>query len=150
MPVFEASVNLTREPADVFAWFIQPALLIGMTPPELSLRLEEAPEKLYLGARTVIVGRRWGLSHRSVLEVTAFEPERLLIEEQREGPFRRWRISHTFEALDGGTRLTGRVEFEPPGGILGLKVTEAFVRRELESLFAYRAARLRELFGKSV
>jgi ligand-binding SRPBCC domain-containing protein len=147
MPIFEASLILTREPAVVFAWFIQPALVLGATPPELSLRLEEAPGILFPGARTVIVGRRWGLSHRSVLEVTAFEPDRLLVEEQREGPFRRWRVSHTFEPVDGDTRLTGLVEFQPPGGILGLKVTEAFVRRELESLFAYRAARLRELFG---
>src|SRR5258707_9409483 len=107
MPIFEASLSLRREPAEVFAWFIQPGLVLGATPPELSLRLEEAPEKLSLGARTVIVGRRWGLSHRSVLEVTAFEPDRLLIEEQRSGPFRLWRISHSFEAVDGGTRVTG-------------------------------------------
>jgi len=86
MPIFEATLNLMREPAEVFAWFTQPALVIRpRTPPELSLRLEETPEKLFLGARTVIVGRRWGLSHRSVLEVTAFEPDRLLIEEQRSG-----------------------------------------------------------------
>ncbi len=143
MPVFESSMTLICEPATVFAWFIQPALLIRTAPPELSLRLEEAPEKLFLGARTTIVGRRWGLSHRSILEVTAFEPDRLLVEEQRQGPFRRWCLTHTFEAIDGGTRLTGRVEFETPGGILGLTVTEAFVRRELERVFAHRAEQLR-------
>jgi ligand-binding SRPBCC domain-containing protein len=147
MPVFETSLSLTREPSEVFAWFIQPALVIAAAPPELSLRLEEAPDTLSLGARVVIVGRRWGLSHRSVLEVTAFEPDRLLIEEQRSGPFRSWRVSHLFECDKDGTRVTGRVEFEPPGGILGLKVTEAFVRRELETLFAHRAAHLREMFG---
>jgi ligand-binding SRPBCC domain-containing protein len=147
MPVFETSLMLTREPAEAFAWLIQPAQMICTAPPELSLRLEEAPERLSLGARTVIVGRRWGMSHRSLLEVTAFEEGRLLVEEQRQGPFRRWVQTHGFEAVEGGTRLTIKVEFEPPGGILGLTVTEGFVRRELEWVFACRGERLRELLG---
>src|SRR2546425_1123712 len=139
MPVFETSVMLTRPPAEVFAWFAQPAQVILTAPPELSLRLEEAPQRLSLGARTVIVGRRWGISHRSLLEVTAFEEGRLLVEEQRQGPFRRWVQTHEFEPAEGGTRLRITVTFEPPGGILGLTVTEGFVRRELEWVFAHRA-----------
>ncbi len=143
MPFFESSITLTRELSEVFAWFLQPALLIRTTPPELSLKLEEAPERLFLGAKTIIVGRRWGLSHRSVMEVTALEPEKLLVEEQRQGPFRRWCATQTFEAIEGGTCVTTRIDFEPPGGILGLNVTEAFVRRELERVFSHRAERLR-------
>ena len=136
---------LTRPPAEVFALFAQPAALLRTAPPELSLRLEEAPERLFLGARLVIVGRRWGLSHRSVLEVTAFDEGRLLVEEQRQGPFRRWVQTHLFEAAESGTCLTARIEFDPPGGILGLTITEAFVRRDLEWVVAHRAERLREL-----
>jgi ligand-binding SRPBCC domain-containing protein len=147
MPVFEASVLLTREPAEVFARFVEPSWLIATAPPELSLRLVEAPPALSLGARTTVAGRRWGIPHRVTLEVTAFEADRLLVEEQREGPFKRWVVTHRFEPAGGGTRLTARVEFEPPGGLLGLTVTEAFVRREIETLWAYRAERLRLHFG---
>lgn len=148
MSVFESSVLLTRDPAEVFARFIQPAWLITTAPPELSLRLIEAPETLHLGARTTIAGRRWGIPHRATLEVTTFENDHLLVEEQRDGPFKRWVVTHRFDRADGGTRLTATVEFEPPGGLLGLTVTEAFIRRELESLWVYRAAQFRTQFAK--
>src|SRR5262245_5259170 len=144
MPVFESSLELTRPPAEVFALYIQPAWLIRAMPPELSLRLVEAPEHLSLGAKVVVAGRRWGVAHRVTTEVTAFEPDRLLVEEQCAGTFRSWRMTTLFEPHQLGTRLTSRVEFEPPGGILGLIVTEGFVRSDLQRVFAYRAERLRE------
>jgi ligand-binding SRPBCC domain-containing protein len=78
------------------------------------------------------------------MEVTGLERPCLLIEEQRQGPFRRWITTHRFEPINEGTLLSLRVEFEPPGGILGLTVTEAFIRRELEWIFQHRAERLRE------
>src|SRR5687768_15966621 len=119
MPIFEAYVLLTRKPPEVFARFIQPSWLLSTAPPELSLRLIEAPSVLHLGARTTIADRRWGIPHRATLEVTAFETDRLLMEEQREGPCKRWVVTHRFEPVEGGTRLTAFVEFEPPGGLLG-------------------------------
>jgi ligand-binding SRPBCC domain-containing protein len=33
-----------------------------------------------------------------------------------EGPFRRWHHTHRFQAVDGGTRLTDRVEYQLPLG----------------------------------
>src|SRR5689334_22115207 len=142
MPLFDASVVLTREPAVVFDWFSQPALMIATAPPELALRLIQAPERLSLGARVALAGRRWGVPHPATMEVTGFEPPSLLVEEQRQGPFRRWVPTHRFEPVNEGTLLKVRVDFEPPGGILGLTVTEAYVRRELEWIFAHRAERL--------
>jgi ligand-binding SRPBCC domain-containing protein len=144
MPLFQASLVLPREPAAVLDWFIQPAWMLRTAPPELALRLVEGPERLFLGARVVIAGRRWGVPHRATMEVTGFEPPAHLVEEQRQGSFRRLTVTHRFEPAEGGTLLTARVEFEPPGGILGLTVTEALVRRELQWVFDYRAERLRE------
>src|SRR4051794_29937538 len=125
MPLFDASLVLTREPAVVFDWFTRPALMIRTAPPELSLRLVEAPERLFLGAKVVLAGRRWGVPHRATTEVTACQPPALLVERQLQGPFRRWVATHHFGPVDGGTQVQARVEFEPPGGLLGLTVTEA-------------------------
>ncbi len=147
MAIFESIILLTRPPADVFDFLTRPAQTILLAPPEMSLRLIEAPERLSLGAQVVIAGKRWGVSHRSTLEVTAFEAGKLLVEEQRRGPFRSWKLTQTLEEVAGGTRLTAVIDFEPPGGILGLTVTESSLRRELDTLFTYRAARLTELFG---
>jgi ligand-binding SRPBCC domain-containing protein len=143
MPVFETTLVLPRQPAEVFDLLIQPAWVIQAMPPELSLRLIEAPERLFLGARVVVSGRRWGVPHRVTTEVTAFEPGQLIGEEQRQGPMRRWQMTQRFEVHESGTQLTSQVVFEPPGGILGLTVTAGFVQRELEWVFAYREKQLR-------
>ena len=147
MPLFEKSLTLPRPPEEVFDFFIQPSLMIATSPPEMSLQLAEGPERLSLGARVKVRGRRWGFAYHVMTEVTAFEPGRLLVQNQIEGTFRRWEMTQRFEAEGGGTVVRTRVEFDPPGGLLGLAVNEAAVRRELEMISAYRAERLRERFG---
>jgi len=147
MPVFETSQSFSCALKDIFDFLTQPARVLLASPPELHLRLEDAPERLSLGARVVVRGRRWGIPHRAVNEVTAFEPEVQFVEEQREGPFRRWVHTHRLEAVDGGVLVSDHIDFEPPGGILGLTLTAARVLRDLEWVFAYRGTRLAELLG---
>jgi ligand-binding SRPBCC domain-containing protein len=150
MPTFESTTILPRPPAEVFDFFARPANLLLVSPPQLHMRLVAAPERLELGSRLIIAGRRWGVPHRVVSEVTAFETDVLFRDEQRQGPFARWVHTHRFEPVPGGTRVTDQVEFEPPGGLLGRLVTPRFIERELEWVFAYRTEKLKELFGASV
>ena len=147
MATFEKSLTLPRPPEEVFDFFIQPALMIATSPPDLSLQLVEGPERLSLGVRVKVRGRRWGLPYHVMTEVTSFEPGKLLAQRQVEGTFRRWEMTQRFEAEGGGTTVHTRIDFDLPGGLLGLVVTEAAVRSELEAVAAYRAERLRERFG---
>jgi ligand-binding SRPBCC domain-containing protein len=147
MPRFERSLCLCRPPSEVLAFFLRPANLLALTPPELNLQFLDGPEVLTLGARLTWKGRRWGISRQVVTEITALEPDRLLIEEQREGPLRKWRRTLRFEPAAEGTCVTETVEFEPPGGALGLVVTAGAIERELQAAFAYREQRLPELLG---
>jgi ligand-binding SRPBCC domain-containing protein len=147
MPTFTATAALACPVEELFEFFLHPAHLLLVSPPDWSLEIEEAPDRLQLGSRVVLRGRRWGVPQRIAGAVTVLEPPHLLTDEQREGPFRRWIHTHRFEPLPGGTRITEAIEFEPPGGLLGLVVTVELVERELQDLFAYRTARLRERFG---
>src|SRR4051812_45023860 len=97
MPHFERSACLTAPPPVVFAFFLRPANLLAVTPPELNLKLLDGPETLSRGARLTWKGRRWGISRQVVVEVTALEADRLLIEEQCEGPLRKWQRTLRFE-----------------------------------------------------
>lgn len=145
MPRFEMVESLSVPLARVFDFFSRPANLIRISPPELHFQLLSAPERLTLGARVALQGRRWGLSQRIVSEVTVWEPEMHFVDEQREGPFKQWIHTHCFEALsEGGTRVTDHIDYETPGGMLGFVITRRAVERDLKWIFEYRRNKLIE------
>jgi ligand-binding SRPBCC domain-containing protein len=148
MPLFEAVQCFPRTVGEVFDFFLRPANLVRVSPPELHLRVVEGPERILLGSRITLAGTRWGVPQRVVSEVTAFEQDVRFTDAQKEGPFRRWVHTHSFEAVPGGTRVTDRIEFEPPGGMLGLVVTAGFVERDLKWVYEYRSGKLKELLGE--
>jgi ligand-binding SRPBCC domain-containing protein len=146
MPHFEMVEKLAAPLSQVFDFFSRPANLLKISPPELHFQLLSAPEQLQLGSRVTLQGRRWGLSQRLVSEVTLWERERMFVDEQREGPFKKWTHTHQFEALpEGGTCLTDRIDYETPGGLLGFVITAAAVERDLKWIYGYRAEKLAEL-----
>jgi ligand-binding SRPBCC domain-containing protein len=148
VPTVLSTVELPAPPARVFAVLLRPANLVRLAPPELGFRLFGAPETLTVGARVTVGLRRWGVTLRLETEVTALEADRLLVEEQRKGPFRRWVVTRRLEPLpDGGTRLTDAVEFEPPGGVLGLALRADAVERDLVWLFEHRRLALAEMLA---
>jgi ligand-binding SRPBCC domain-containing protein len=151
MPSFGSTLSLAAPPASVFALLRRPAVLSQLVPPEMHLKVESGPDELALGSRLALRGRRWGVPQRVVSEVVAFEPDSLLVLEQRQGPFRRWTHSQRLEAVgEGGTQLSEHVEYEPPGGVLGLTVTAAFLQKELSNLFAFRRKKLAALLSAFV
>jgi ligand-binding SRPBCC domain-containing protein len=147
MPVFEASQVLPRPLEEAFDFFRSPANLVRISPPELHMALVEGPALVELGSRIVLKGRRWGIPQRIVSEITAFEPPATFTDTQVEGPFRKWVHTHRFEAVPGGTRVHDRVEYEPPGGLLGLVARPALIERDLQWIFEYRTKKLTELLG---
>jgi ligand-binding SRPBCC domain-containing protein len=150
MPLFEASRNYPRLVQEVFDFFRQPANLVRVSPPELHMRLAEGPQRLQFGSRITLLGRRWGIPQRVVSEVTAFELDVLFVDEQREGPFRKWIHTHSFETIPGGTRVVDRIEYEPPGGLLGMMVTAAAVERDLQWVYTFRSEKLKEILGDGI
>ena len=149
MPRFEASGCFAATPDQAFALFRRPAERVRLAPPDLHLRLVEGPAELKLGSLLTVSVRRWGVTQRMTTEITAFEEGRLIVEEQRQGPFRAWKQTQWFAPADGGVRITDVIEYEPPGGMLGHLATAEAIGRELERAFAHRRERLAELLGAS-
>jgi len=147
MPVFASSQQVRRPIAAVFEFFRDPTNLVKLSPPELHMELVKAPALIELGSRIELKGRRWGIPQRMVSEITAFEEPILFTDTQREGPLRKWIHTHRFESVAGGTTISDRIEYEPPGGMLGLLVTAGWVERDLKWIFEYRTQKLIELFG---
>jgi ligand-binding SRPBCC domain-containing protein len=75
---------------------------------------------------------RWVALH------TAYEKDRLFVDEQIHGPFAKWVHRHEFEAAGLKTRLTDRVEYELPGGSLINRLFGWTVSLGLRNMFAHR------------
>ena len=147
MPHYTATLIVDCPVADLFAFFSKPKNLVQLAPPEMNLELVTAPEIMHGGARLVWKGRRWGISQQIIQEVTKFEQEKLIALEQKQGPFARWLHAHHFEGTDISTTIVEKIDFEPPGGMLGFLVTANTIRKDLDKLTAYREKRLKEIFG---
>jgi ligand-binding SRPBCC domain-containing protein len=75
---------------------------------------------------------------------TRYEKDRLFIDEQIRGPFRRWIHRHEFEDLGGRTRLTDRVEYRLRGGKLVEAVFGWMVQAGMGRMFCSRHSATKE------
>ena len=80
-----------------------------------------------------VMGQRWVALH------TAYERNRLFVDEQIEGPFAQWVHRHEFEAAGPSqSRLTDHVAFQLPGGRVVNALLGWTVKLGLANLFAHR------------
>jgi ligand-binding SRPBCC domain-containing protein len=144
---YTVSLEIAHPLADLFAFLTKPKNLVQLAPPDLHLELLAAPDVLTLGSRLVWKGRRWGISQQIIQEVAAFDREKLIVVEQKQGPFARWVHANHFEATDGGTKIVEEIDFDAPGGLLGFIITADSIRKDLQKLLAFREQKLKEIFG---
>lgn len=68
---------------------------------------------------------------------------------QLSGPFSEWNHRHEFRPTDGGCLVVDELQYRLPMGRLGAWVAGPWVRRNIETLFAYRSERMAALFSGS-
>ncbi|HYC57199.1 MAG TPA: TIGR01777 family oxidoreductase [Candidatus Binatia bacterium] len=133
--------------SEVFAFFSDPQNLEEITPQFLGFRIVKAPDDGMTEGSTIdyrIRLHRLPVRWRSRIDV--WDPPRTFVDTQVKGPYKSWRHTHEFEALDGGTLVRDVVRYELPFGALGEWLAGKMVERDLALIFAYRRTRLLELF----
>jgi ligand-binding SRPBCC domain-containing protein len=84
-----------------------------------------------------------------IASITEFTWNDHFCDTQLKGPFASWNHCHriTSEVRDGinGTLIVDELEYSVPVGPLGLVANAMFVRRQMESTFAYRQQRLEDI-----
>ena len=126
---------------DVFLFFSDAGNLDLLTPPSLKFRIDTPlPIDMAEGRLIDYRLRLHGIPIRWRSEISAWEPPFRFVDEQRRGPYRFWVHEHRFEEIDGGTRVIDDVHFGVPMGWM----FNRWVARELQKIFTYRSARLRE------
>jgi ligand-binding SRPBCC domain-containing protein len=145
MALFEHFTDLSAEPGRVFDFLVNVHNMSLVMPAKPRFKILKAPPRLHIGARLTAMVYRFGISRTIVSEVTWFEEGVGFTDIMVRGPFAKFEHTHRVEAMPTGCRMSDRIEFEPPGGPLGLYLTEKRIRRELAVTFAHRDVRFRDL-----
>ena len=94
-----------------------------------SARRRTPDEPVGLGSRAIFSGRLLGQTLESETQVIEFEPPRLFATRAVRGP--RLTTRFAIEPEPDGSRLLVEVSGEVPGGAVGARLAEGFLRKEL-------------------
>jgi len=132
----------------VFEFFSRPENLEQITPAHLQFSiLTPRPIKMRVGALIDYRIRIRGVPQRWRTLISYYDPPHCFIDEQLRGPYAKWVHRHTFARVEDGTRIADEVQYTMPLGVIGRLVHWAFVRRELETIFAFRTKCIAGIFG---
>lgn len=144
---FTKQSEVHGSPEDVFAWHEQPGAVEKLTPPWERAEVVESPGSLKAGTIVkfkVFTGPIWKLW---VAEHVEYDPPRLFVDIQRQGPFAYWHHRHRFEPTGSGTTLmTDEIEYELPLSWISHLIAGGFVRSKLQRMFDYRHQVVQEAF----
>lgn len=133
------------------AWdfFSNPNNLPKITPPELNLRMtSEAEEKIYPGMIiTYTVTPIPFFTSAWTTEITQVDPPHYFVDEQRFGPYKFWHHKHFFAQDGEQTQVRDLIHYSLPFDPIGRLANPLLVNKKLDSIFSYRSACFRELFG---
>lgn len=142
---FEMEQWLPRPRTEVFPFFADAANLQAITPPWLDFKVvTPGPVTMRPGALIDYRLKLRGIPIGWRTEISVWEPPFRFVDRQLKGPYRQWIHEHTFEEKDGGTLCRDQVDYAVLGGAL---VNRFFVRRDVETIFAYRREKLDRMFG---
>jgi ligand-binding SRPBCC domain-containing protein len=134
VPTFVESVLIDAPVDDVFRFHEREDALALLTPPFPPVRLVRRTGGIQKGARVEL---RVGVFQWIALH-TAYERNRLFVDEQIHGPFANWVHRHEFEAAGPKTRLTDRISYELSGGPFVTMLLGWTVSLGLRNMFAHR------------
>ncbi|RLS55343.1 MAG: hypothetical protein DWH91_09315 [Planctomycetota bacterium] len=148
MALFEDQILLPCPPVALFEFFSRPANVARVADPSLGLKIQTSPDVISVGSRISFQMMAMNQIQSAIHEITEYQPHDWFLEVQIEGPMKSWRHEHRFEEVGGETRMIDRIEFEKPGGIVGLLLSESRIQDMLEENFFQREQELRRLITR--
>lgn len=145
MALFEHELILPCSPKAAFDFLRRPANIARISDPNMGLKFTAAPEHIEEGSVLEFQLVSFNQVHKAIHRITRFEPSKLFFEEQEKGPLAMWEHLHQFEPHPEGVRLIDEIDFELPGGLLGLFLSEDKIIDSLEDGFFYRSGQLQHL-----
>ena len=140
------TVDLPRD--EVFEFFADANQLERITPPWLNFKiLTPRPIQMRAGLLLDYRIRLHAIPIKWRTEISAWNPPFRFVDQQLQGPYKRWHHEHTFEEVDGKTIVLDNVHYIPRGGSL---IHRFIVKPDLEKIFRFRHDRLTEIFAEKI
>ena len=139
---------IPRPVNEIFDWFSDAGNLETLTPDFLHFKIRTPrPIVMKPGAQIEYSIRVRGIPVRWKTTIETWDAPRSFTDTQTKGPYSLWHHTHRFREHDGGTWMEDVVKYALPFGILGQFAHWLMVRRDVETIFDYRATKIGELFG---
>jgi ligand-binding SRPBCC domain-containing protein len=139
MQVYESRIALPGPAERVFDFLTRPANLQRISPPEVQMAFIEAPEVISLGSKLVFKIQVYGQVQQFEHEIVEFDRPHKFREKAVVTPMKSWIQDYILErGENGGVVLFNRIEFEPPGGLLGFILTPQLIIANLDEGHPYR------------
>ena len=142
MTIIVESVEISRTPADVFAYVTNPSHLPLWQESVVRVDSDDAPT--HVGTRVVVIRRLGRREMESAAEVAEFEPPTRWGVRGVDGPVR-GDVTGTIEPLDDGTRSRVTLSLELKGQGIGKVLLPLFVQRQAKNEMPRNAQNLKEL-----
>ena len=135
---------LPATPEQVFPFFGDARNLEAITPPLLRFRvLTPEPLEMRVGTHLQYRLRLHGVPVSWHTSIQAWDPPHRFVDVQTRGPYALWHHTHTFEPHgDGETLMRDVVRYAIGFGPLGEVAHRLLVRRDLRTIFDFRAQAL--------
>ena len=148
MPIFESRTDLHGSVDQVFDFLIRPANLQAIAPPDMQFVFVTPPDIIELGTRLKVKAQVYGMVQELTYEIVEMKSPSLFREKMVEGPLKLWLHDYIIEPHPSADRVTliNRIEFEPPGGVLGFLVTADSILDALDDGFEHRRELLQKQF----
>jgi ligand-binding SRPBCC domain-containing protein len=148
MAEFEHQQRLACPVESLFDFLVRPVNQVRLSQPESRLTFLDPPQVIATGDELEFEVRAYGTTQSVVHEIVTVERPRLIVERMLHGPLEELEHEHLFESDANGTVLIDRIRFIPPGGMIGMLLTEARLRKSFEDSFAYRRRILEQLVAE--
>ncbi len=147
MPTYTSEVTVQSSQKTLYDFFLNPHNLPEVTVPELELSINSAPDVVEAGSSVEFSVTRFGQEIHAEHEVVAADGQ-AIVERQVKGVMKSWEHTRKFVAVSASEcRVENTIEFEGPGGLIGVMMTEAKIRKMLDDGFEYQNEQLKQKFG---
>ena len=135
----------------VWAYFCDPKNLNKITPSDMNFEIVQGGDAAMYEGQIIEYRVEFIRGVRSLwlTEIAHVREREYFVDEQRVGPYRFWYHEHIFEVVPNGTKMTDRVTYAIPFGILGDVVNTVWISRRLKNIFDFRKRKIAELFGEA-